>query len=44
MAIQAYEYEKEYKIDLQEFFEDLEISINDKYIKELAQELERLRK
>jgi len=44
MAIQAYEYEKEHKINLEEFFENSETAIKNPYLKKILSELEKSRK
>jgi len=43
MAMQAYEYEKKYKINLEVFFENSKALITSKEIKELLGEIEKLR-
>jgi putative hydrolases of HD superfamily len=43
VAIQAYEYEKEHKIDLSEFFESNRSVIKDNYLKKILSALEKLR-
>ncbi len=44
MAIQAYEYEKEYGIDLQAFFNNVQAILRFKAVKELFDEVEKKRK
>lgn len=44
MGIQAYEYEKKYGINLEEFFDDVRTAAKDNFIKTLVKELEYLRK
>jgi putative hydrolases of HD superfamily len=43
MAMQAYEYEKKYKINLETFFENSKALISSKKIKELLEKIEKLR-
>lgn len=43
MAMQAYEYEKEYKINLEVFFENSRTLIQSKEIREILEEIEKLR-
>jgi len=43
MAMQAYEYEKQHKINLQIFFENSHVLISSKEIKEILEEIEKLR-
>jgi 5'-deoxynucleotidase YfbR-like HD superfamily hydrolase len=44
MAIQAYEYEKEHNIDLDEFFESAHSVVQDKHLVEILDDIEKLRK
>lgn len=44
MAIQAYEYEKEHTRDLETFFENSQAGIHDQDIKQILEEIEKLRK
>jgi putative hydrolase of HD superfamily len=44
MAMQAYEYEKRYKINLEIFFENSKVLISSKEIREILAEIEKLRK
>lgn len=44
MAIQAYEYEKKHTINLQEFFDNSQSSIDNEYLKELLEKVLNLRK
>lgn len=43
-ALQAYEYEKEHKVDLEEFFENGKLLIQSGEIKQILEEIENLRK
>jgi hypothetical protein len=44
MALQAYEYEREHKIELEEFFESARSVIRDKQLIELLDQIDTLRK
>jgi putative hydrolase of HD superfamily len=44
MAIQAHEYEQEYKINLDEFFETTHSEVTDEYLTSILEDIEKLRK